>query len=150
MNKLKHLRNQKILELIKENIIETQEELQQQLKECGYEVTQATVSRDIKKLRLFKTLDENGKYRYTAANNDDNSSKVDSILSSAIIKIDYAMNDVVIKCRTGMAMAACATLDAMEFELIVGTLAGDDTIFVVTRSADAAAEFCKHLSELIK
>lgn len=145
---MKHTRLEKILELIEIYPIDTQEELQQRLYECGFEVTQATVSRDIKKLRLIKTQDENGRYRYIASKPESSANK--GILSASIISIEAAMNDIVVKCNTGMAQAVCATIDAMNINLIIGTIAGDDTILIITKGEQQAISLKEQLLELCK
>ena len=108
-------------------------------------VTQATLSRDINELNLKK--DSNGIYKYSVPLK--NMTECPAILHDAITDIVYAMNTVVIKCHTGMAQAACATLDKMQCTGIVGTLAGDDTIFVLMPDAASAEKFCTSLKEMI-
>jgi transcriptional regulator of arginine metabolism len=138
---MKQSRHKKILELIKEKGIGTQEDLLKFLKAVGFDVTQATVSRDIKELRLVKTLSENGEYIYSSVkseNINDVSIKFKSLFSDSVIKIDYVLNQVVIKCYAGLANAVCASLDLMHYENIVGTLAGDDTILIIMRSEEYA------------
>lgn len=107
---MKTKRHAKILEIIRTRPVDTQEELLRWLKESGFDVTQATVSRDIKELRLIKTLDTDGRYRYSTVKleNDTMSSKFHSLFADAVVNIDYAGNIVVIKCLSGMAQAACA------------------------------------------
>lgn len=138
---MKTRRHAKILELIKEHDIETQDELLRYLREAGFDVTQATVSRDIKELRLVKTLGKSGGYKYSTGKEGaaDMSSKFYSLFSDSVLSVEAAQNMLVIKCMTGMAQAVCASMDAMVWENFVGTLAGEDTIFVVCRS-DAAAK----------
>ncbi|MDF2566949.1 MAG: arginine repressor [Oscillospiraceae bacterium] len=150
---MKTKRHQKILELIADNNIDTQEGLLKCLKESHFNVTQATVSRDIKELRLVKALSPEGQYRYIYPQNDDLKSKITSkyhsILQDSITNIDYAGNTVVIKCHVGMANAACAALDSMLWDSVVGTLAGDDTIFALIRTEDKAKEFAESLYKFI-
>lgn len=140
---MKTTRHNKILELINKYPITTQEELIEYLRSDGYDVTQSTVSRDIKQLRLTKTLLPDGKYRYQASPSSEKGAKNNfkSIFASSVISIDKAINIVVIKTFSGMAQAACAALDMMSFESVVGTLAGDDTIIVVCRDEENA-EWC--------
>ena len=140
---MKTTRHNKILELINKYPITTQEELIEYLRSDGYDVTQSTVSRDIKQLRLTKTLLPDGKYRYQASPSSEKGAKNNfkSIFASSVISIDRALNIVVIKTFSGMAQAACAALDMMSFESVVGTLAGDDTIMVVCRDEENA-EWC--------
>ena len=146
---MKTKRHGKILELIQDHAIDTQEELQSWLRKEGFEVTQATVSRDIKELRLVKTLSPEGKYRYTLGKNNENnlSSKFHMLFHGSVRSVDYACNIVVIKCMVGMAQAACAAMDSMHWNGVVGTLAGDDTIFVLTRSEEAAASLVTELKK---
>ena len=142
----------KILELIDEDEIDTQEELLRRLKEAGFDVTQATVSRDIKELRLVKVLSHNGRYRYSANMQQpkmDMSFKFHAIFSQSVQGVDYAGNMVSVKCFTGMANAACAALDSIHWNGVVGTLAGDDTIFVLMRTEDRAAELVRELKNLL-
>ncbi|MDR1564639.1 MAG: arginine repressor [Oscillospiraceae bacterium] len=137
---MKTKRHAKILELVQSCNINTQEELQAHLKRFGFEVTQATVSRDIKELRLVKILNDDGNYRYavTQDKGTDISSKFYSLFADAVLNVDYAVNMVVLKCHIGMAQAVCASIDAIHWQGIVGTLAGDDTIFIVARNEDSA------------
>jgi transcriptional regulator of arginine metabolism len=148
---VKRTRHEEILNLIEKNIVTTQEDLLALLKESGFNVTQATVSRDIKELRLVKTMDSDNNYRYTtiSAGGENITPKFADIFASSVISIDYAVNDVVIRCYTGMANAACMALDSMNWQDIVGTLAGDDTIFVVTRNETAAERLTEKLSGLL-
>ena len=139
---MKTTRHNKILELINKYTITTQEELIEYLKADGYEVTQSTVSRDIKQLRLTKTLLADGKYRYQASPVAEKGAKnnFSSIFSASVTSVECAMNIVVLKTFSGMAQGACAALDMMSFDGIVGTLAGDDTIMVVCRDEKTARE----------
>ena len=148
---MKKERQSKILSLISEFPIETQEELQQRLGDAGYDVTQATVSRDIKELRIVKMLDAGGVYRYAVSGSSSNgkSLKYLDIFSHSAVSVDYSMNDVVIKCHAGMAQGACASLDMMNCQNVLGTLAGDDTIFVITKTEDDAKNLCEMLRKLI-
>ena len=131
-----------ILQLIVQDNIGTQDELMQKLGALGYSVTQATVSRDIKALKLVKSPVADGQYRYAAVKQDmhDVSGKYYSILTQSILHADFAGNMVAIKCYSGMANAACAAVDHMNSDKILGTLAGDDTIFVLCRDAQGAQE----------
>ncbi len=147
---MKTKRHAKILELISDNIINTQEELLSKLKEGGYEVTQATVSRDIKELKLIKTLGEDGNYRYTAATRErevEIQYSFQALFVKSVINMDYAGNTVCVKCYTGMANAACAAFDSLEWNGVVGTIAGDDTIFILTRSEETAVSLIKELTK---
>lgn len=148
---MKTSRHAKILELVSEFDIDTQEELLSRLMKSGYKVTQATVSRDIKELRLLKTLGQDGKYRYTTGvrNSLDNRNGFESLFSSSAVSVDSAENIVVVKTMSGMAQAVCASLDNIEIDNIVGTIAGDDTIFVAVRSKDACAKIVSDLRKLL-
>lgn len=144
---MKNKRHYKILDIIKSHDVETQEALQSLLSEYGYNVTQATVSRDIKELRLVKKMGKNGVYCYEAP--DENQSRR-NIFIDTVKDVDYAVNTVVIKCYIGMAQAACAAFDAMNYDNIVGTIAGDDTIFVLMRTEKDAQQLVKVFKELIR
>lgn len=139
---MKTRRHAKILELIKEHDIDTQDELLRYLKEDGFDVTQATVSRDIKELRLIKTLSRAGKYKYSTGSDSgkDLSSKFYTMFADSVLSVEAAMNLVVIKSMTGMAQAICAALDAAFSQNFVGTLAGEDTILVVCHNEASALE----------
>jgi len=121
------------------------------LKELGFKVTQATVSRDIKFLKLIKTPVSSGQYKYSYVNNDfeDFSRKYYSILAHSVTGINYAGNMAVVKCFSGMAQAACAAMDNLSIDKIVGTLAGDDTIFVLCRDEKAAGEFKDCIEDIL-
>lgn len=122
----------------------------QMLNDMGYKVTQATVSRDIKYLKLIKTPAASGQYKYSYVNNDaeDFSGKFFSILSHSVTSVDYAGNMAVVKCYAGMANAACAAMDSLEVENVVGTLAGDDTIFVLCRNEESAAYLKQYIEKI--
>lgn len=145
-------RRELILDLISKNSVETQDDLLALLKNVGVETTQATVSRDVKKLNLVKVQDSNGKYYYSVSKTvatDDVASNT-AFIRSAVLSIDYALNNVVVKCSSGMAQAACATIDMMQHDLILGTIAGDDTVLIITRSTEESAELCRFLNDLIR
>ncbi|MBS7359733.1 MAG: arginine repressor [Oscillospiraceae bacterium] len=148
---MKKKRHKLILDLIKEYDIGTQEELLTLLKERGYNVTQATVSRDVKELRLLKTLGSNGIYKYSAEKVNENgySDMFDALFQSSMTKVDYAGNICVIKCSTGLAGAACATIDSMNVHEVVGTIAGDDTIFMLCRTSEEAQGVAESLNRMI-
>ena len=148
---MKKKRQDKLIELIENQIIDTQEELQSLLRGGGFEVTQATVSRDIKELRIVKSTDLAGNYRYIYPR-PENGAKIpyQSIFAGSVISVCSAMNDVVIKCHVGMAQGACAALDNMNLDEIVGTLAGEDTIFAITKGEMAAKQVVTFLSGLLK
>lgn len=147
MKKKRHLM---ILKLINENPISTQEELLELLHLNGFDVTQATVSRDIKELKLVKTTNNDGKYSYRFAQDaeEDETPKHTSILSSSVINVRYACNMVCILCNPGMAQAVCFSIDEMKSENIIGTLAGDDTIFVMCPNENDAKKVCDMVKTL--
>lgn len=156
---MKNERREKVLELINTNSLETQEELIEALRNCGFEVTQSTVSRDIKQLGLVKVLDRNGRYKYaqrfTSKEVENTLPVVDAehlqnILSRSVTDVKYAMNDVVIKCYSGMAQGACVALDKLYHDMFMGTLAGDDTIFVITENENAARLFTEKLLKVME
>lgn len=148
---MKIRRHGKILELISKYPIDTQEELLNKLKKEGYNVTQATVSRDIKELRLLKTLVDDGSYRYTIGSKDitDLKPNFDRLFSRSVSSVDYSENMIVIKTLAGMAQAVCAAFDSMEFDTVVGTLAGEDTIFIVMRTKDLAIDMVSELKKYL-
>jgi transcriptional regulator of arginine metabolism len=149
---VKYNRHAKILELIESNIIETQEELAEKLRESGIEVTQATVSRDIKELRLIKVATGNGHYKYAQINPIENgvSAKLLTIFSESFISSDYANNIVVVKTLPGMAQAAASAIDSLKWFEIVGTIAGDDTIMIVCRAEKIAEELVNKFNKMAK
>lgn len=142
---MKSNRHAKIVELINKFVITTQEELLEYLKADGFDVTQSTVSRDIKKLRLTKSLDQSGKYRYQSPQSNAANTKTNfaTLIDSSVISVDYAMNMVVVKTYAGMAQAVCAAFDSMQYEYVVGTIAGDDTIFIVCKNEDFAKKYSR-------
>lgn len=143
-------RQNRILTLIREENIATQDELIQKLREHGYEVTQATVSRDIKELQLVKRVGPDGRSVYSSGDlGRESSGNQDGLLQSSIISTDYALNTCVIRTHPGMANAACAALDRMEWDGILGTIAGDDTIFVLCRTEAKARHFRDAVNTLI-
>jgi arginine repressor len=150
---MKAKRHAKILELIAAQDIDTQEELLRRLNENGFKVTQATVSRDIRELHMVKVQTPKGGYKYSINNVRDNvdmSFKFHAVFSESVIDVDYAENIVVIRCYVGMANAACAALDSIHWKDIVGTIAGDDTIFCLLRDKTQAPELVSQLKRLMK
>ena len=149
---MKSDRKKAILDIVSKYEVDTQETLQALLLERGFNVTQATVSRDIKELSLLKTMSPSGSYNYSlrpkTCDSNERSSFY-SIFSDAVLSIDSAMNTVVIKCSTGMANAVCSKLDSVPMSGIVGTLAGDDAIFVLMRTEKDAEKMVRELRELI-
>lgn len=149
---MKGNRHQKIIELVDNYNIETQEELAERLKEEGYQVTQATVSRDIRALKLSKVSCENGKQKYIAIKQEDThlSGKYIRVLKDGFVSMDKAQNILVIKTVSGMAMAVAAAVDAMEMEEIVGSIAGDDTIMAAVRTVEDTQVVMDKIMEMIE
>lgn len=144
-------RQNAILAIVSEYEIQTQEELSEKLRNMGYEVTQATVSRDIKELRLVKVRNDNGVVCYRAdsqTETGDVEQRLRSILKHSMVSVDFAENDVVIKTLPGVAQAAAAAIDAMHWNEIVGSIAGDDTILMVTRSSKTAIDVIEKLKRI--
>ena len=148
---MKNTRQSALLNLIKNNVIDTQEKLQQELRELGFNVTQATVSRDIKALNIIKGLDAEGNYRYRVHETPrgDNQDRYIEIFKRSTLSIKSAMNDVIVKCYSGTASAACAAIDHMYSEMTVGTLAGDDTILIITQDSETARVLVDTLNSII-
>ncbi len=149
---MKTSRQAKIMEIISTQDVETQEQLLQHLQEAGFHSTQATISRDIKELRIVKELTSLGTYRYCAAAKEvpnTFSNRLNTIFRECVTQFDYAQNIIVIHTLPGLADAAAAALDAMNMSVVLGTLAGDDTVFIVMRDTNAAAAFCGEIKSLI-
>lgn len=150
---MKKKRQEKILEIIKNNIVITQDDIQNLLEEAGFQVTQSTVSRDIKELRLIKGHDSDGNYRYISSSisSDDKQSfsHYREIFSHYLISVEYALNDIVIKCASGMASSLCVAIDAMFSDMMLGTIAGEDTIFIITHSEAQAEQFTNELKKMM-
>ncbi len=149
---MKYRRHNKIIEIITDYDIDTQDELISKLKEAGFDVTQATVSRDIRDLKLVKISTPDHRYKYALSPRDDIhiSAKYRNIIRETIIKVDFANNFVVLRTYAGMAQAAAAAIDGMGWSEIVGTIAGDDTIFVLMRDNTAAIEFSEKLKQVTR
>ena len=150
---MKSQRQAKILEIISTTNVETQERLLQELEDAGFHSTQATISRDIKDLRIVKELTSLGTYRYTTSTKEvpaTFSTRLNTIFRECVTHYDYAQNIVVIHTLPGLAAAAASAIDAMNMSVVVGTLAGDDTVMVVMRDNNAAAQFCGEISSLTK
>ncbi len=148
---MKAKRQETLLDIIRRERIDTQEELTSALREAGFPVTQATVSRDIKELRLIKTLGEDGRYHYTAVEpqrTQSSSAKLQTLFRDAVQSVDYAGNIVVVKCLSGTASAVCAAADSMQLPSIVGSLAGDDTIMLVVRTEAEAIRLSRTLHDM--
>jgi transcriptional regulator of arginine metabolism len=145
---MKNKRHEVILEIIAQQPVATQDMLIKLLSERGIKTTQATLSRDIQQLSLVKQRDASGSYRYALP---PAASTEKSLFEEAVISVDYAMNTIVLKCRAGMAQGTCAAIDSVEHQGVVGTIAGDDTIFILVRSeADAKKLVRKFKSELFR
>ena len=146
---MKTKRQSKILEIIQARKVETQEDLMYALQECGFSVTQATVSRDIKELRLIKVQDGDGVSHYASVRRENVpiSTKFDAIFRDAVHSIDYAGNLVVVKCHAGMAQAACAAMDSLHWPSVIGTLAGDDTFVCITKTPESAVALTEELKK---
>ena len=147
---MKTKRHSKIVELINTYDIETQEELAQRLEESGFAVTQATVSRDIRDLKLSKVVFGDGKQKYSLMPKQDGiSEKYVRILREAFVSMDMAQNILVVKTVSGMAMAVAAALDSMQMKEIVGCIAGDDTIMAAIRSVEDTVNVMERIRKLV-
>lgn len=149
---MKSQRQAKIIEIISNRNVETQEQLLQELQDAGFRSTQATISRDIKELRIIKELTSFGTYRYTTSAGEAAStfsSKLNTIFRECITSYDYAQNMIVIRTLPGLASAAASAVDAMNMSVVVGTIAGDDTVFIVMRDNNCAAAFCGEIQNLL-
>ncbi|MCI5660858.1 MAG: arginine repressor [Clostridia bacterium] len=149
---MKSARHSLILEIIEEKDIETQEELADELKRRGIKVTQATVSRDIKELRLLKVLGEHGGYKYATVERAEKgmNDRFIRMLSECVISVDSVGNLIVIKTLSASANAACEAIDSMKWDEVLGTIAGDNTLLVIARSEEAVEAMTARLHELIK
>ena len=148
---MKNRRHAKILELIENYDIETQEELAQKLCDEGYIVTQATVSRDIREMKLTKIATEKGRQKYAVISGNDTeiTERLTRVFREAVVKMDYAQNMIVVKTLEGMGMAVAVALDNMQNSEILGTIAGDDTVFCVVRTHNQAAAIIEKLYRII-
>lgn len=149
---MKSRRQAKILEIIENHDVETQGELAGRLRDAGFEVTQATVSRDIREMKLLKIATENGKQKYSATQEADNeiSDRLIRVFREAVLKMDCAQNIIVIKTLEGMGMAVGVALDNMRNNEILGTIAGDDTVFCVVKSNTQAGTIIEKLYRTIR
>ena len=149
---MKRIRQEKMLELISKYEIDTQDELIDRLRESGFEVTQATVSRDIRELKISKMTTGKGTYRYVLPKQNamPSNMKFNSALIDALIGIDYACNLVVLKTHAGLANALAVGIDAMHLDDILGCVAGDDTILLVSRSEESARHIANRFRNMIK
>ena len=149
---MKKRRHEKIIELIGQYEIETQEELADRLREEGYQVTQATVSRDIRELKLSKISGGNGRQKYIAFTREEVhlGDKYIRVLREGYVSMDLAQNLLIMKAVSGMAMAVAAAVDALKLDEIVGCIAGDNTIMMAMRSESAAAQVMDKLRRMIE
>lgn len=149
---MKFKRQAAILDIITSNEIKTQEELSSHLRDRGYNATQATISRDIKELRLIKVASHSGGYQYSTPDQSSTAThmtRLKNIFRECVVKVDRAQNLVVLKTLVGMANAAAAAIDAMKIRDIVGTLAGDDNILVILRTNEDAEKFCEMVTGML-
>ena len=149
---MKKTRHRKIVEIIEKRDVETQEELAGYLKEAGFTVTQATVSRDIRELKLSKVPTGGGKQKYVILRQDDShmGDKYIRVLRDGFVSMDMAQNILVIKTVSGMAMAVAAALDALKWKEILGSIAGDDTVMCVARDGEQAQTAARKLKGILK
>ena len=149
---MKTNRQAKIMEIVSTRDVETQEQLLEALQEAGFSSTQATISRDIKELRIVKELTKFGTYRYTTASREVSgtfSNRLNAIFKECVTGFDYAQNPVVVHTIPGLAGAAASAVDSMGMSFVVGTIGGDDTVLIVLRDSNAAAAFCSELKDLL-
>ena len=148
---MKRNRQEAILRVISQYEVETQQELAQRLKEEGFEVTQATVSRDIRDMKLSKMPTGEGHQKYVRFHNDEKhlSGKYVNVLKEGFVSIDMAQNILVVKTVSGMAMAVAAAIDAMKYPEIVGTIAGDDTIMMAVRTVEDTKSRMNQILQLV-
>lgn len=149
---MKFQRQAKILEIITDHKVETQEELSEALRKVGFAATQATISRDIKELRIIKMNDVGGRSYYALPTGESDNGmlgRLSTIFRESVVSFDRAENIVVIKTLPGLASAACSAIDTMRVEEIVGTLAGDDTGILILRTKEAAAAFAEQIQSLL-
>ncbi len=149
---MKTQRQAKIMEIISTRNVETQEQLLAALQEAGFRGTQATISRDIKELRIVKELTNLGTYRYAPSVTEvpgSFSSRLNAIFRECVTGVDYAQNIIVIHTLPGLAAAAGSAIDTMNMSVVLGTLAGDDTVMVVMRDNNAAAAFTGEIRSLL-
>ena len=149
---MKRNRHDKIIEIIAKNVVETQEQLACLLKQAGYDVTQATVSRDIRQMKLTKQVTEDGrqKYVYTTADSDAMQDKYVSVLKAGYLSMDTAQNLIVVRTVSGMAMALATAIDALDFPQVLGCIAGDDTIMVALKNNEEATLVMNEMQKMIK
>lgn len=148
---MRYSRQNKIIELISNNEIDTQDKLVSMLKECGYEVTQATISRDIKELQLVKTLTSSGKYKYSVHKSQDLpvSDRFVKIFRETITSVDASGNIIVVKTLSGCANAAGEAIDTSNFDHIIGSLAGDNTLLLIADSPENVPEILEKFDRML-
>ena len=149
---MKKKRHQKIVDILEKYDVETQEELAGYLREAGFSVTQATVSRDIRDLKLSKVLTKDGKQKYVILNQEDDymSERYVRVLREGFFSMEMAQNILVVKTVSGMAMAVAAALDALKFPEIVGCIAGDDTIMIAVRTVEDTRQLMDKIHSMIE
>jgi len=149
---MKYNRQAKILEIIDAEVIETQEEIAERLKAIGMDVTQATISRDIKELRLIKVMSQDGRYRYAPLSKSENVvyNRLMTIFTESYVSSDYANNIVIVKTLPGMAQASASTIDSLNWTEIVGSIAGDDTVMIICRAEKIAEEIVNKFKKMTK
>ena len=149
---MKKGRQEKILELITKYEIETHDDMISRLRDDGYNVTQATISRDMRELKLAKVLTARGGYKYVVnqSRNHSNTVKLNNAMVDSIVSVNYSMNNVVIKTYPGMAQAVASSVDSLNMHNVLGCVAGDDTIILVTTDTESSLEISTKLRELMK
>ena len=148
---MKNARQAKIIEIIQGKDVETQEQLAEELKNKGFDITQATVSRDIKELKLIKLMNEHGDHKYATISPADSflSNKLVNIFSQTVLYVDQVEKFVVLKTISGAASAAAEALDSLKFNGIVGTIAGDNTVFILVRTEEDTKELLQKIKKMI-
>ena len=148
---MKSSRQIAILEIVTEKAVETQEELADELRKRGFQVTQATVSRDIKELRLVKTMSPSGAYQYATADKSDNglNERLIRMFSDTVLSMSSAYNQIVVKTLAGSANVAAETVDSLQWPEILGTIAGDNTILMIVRSVDEVKPVMERINALM-
>ena len=149
---MKNKRHDKIIEIIASHVVETQDQLAMYLRQAGFDVTQATISRDIRKMKLTKQVTEDGrqKYVYTTADSSAMQEKYVSVLKAGFVSMDVAQNILVIKTVSGMAMALATAIDALKFKEIIGCIAGDDTIMIAIKTNEEAQKVMDTLHDMMQ
>ena len=149
---MKSERQARILEIISKYEVQTQEEITERLQSEGFKVTQATVSRDLRDLKLTKSMSSSGKYRYTEAKAHDRVGmvKLNKAMLESIVDVKYSLNNVVINTLPGLANAVASSVDSLALDSILGCVAGDDTIIIVTSDEESSAEISEKLKEMMR